>query len=103
MIKLKGIAVSGGVGIGKALVLKNTELSVPKRKITHDEISREIYRLEEALIETRKEISDLQKKISSELGFDHGRIFEEGSHDSLMEKGGRYFRLQSLRNGTSWR
>ena len=76
MIKLKGIAASGGVGIGKAMVLRKDELSVPKRKISHDEISREIYRLEEALIETRKEISNLQKKISKEIGFDHGRILE---------------------------
>jgi len=76
MIKLKGIAASGGIGIGKALVLRKDEPSVPKRKISHAEISREIYRLEEALIETRREISSLQKKISEEIGFDHGRIFE---------------------------
>ena len=76
MIKLKGIAVSGGVGIGKALLLRKDELSVPKRKISHHEISREIYKLEEALIETRQEVSTLQKKISKEIGFDHGRIFE---------------------------
>ncbi len=83
MIKLKGIAVSGGVGIGKALVLRDKKLSIPKRKITHDQISREIYRLEEALIETRKEISLLQKKISEEIGFDHGRIFE--AHYLVLE------------------
>jgi phosphoenolpyruvate-protein phosphotransferase (PTS system enzyme I) len=83
MIKLRGIAVSGGVGIGKALVLKNKELTIPKVKITHDQISREIYRLEEALIETRKEISTLQKKISQEIGFDHGRIFE--AHYLVLE------------------
>lgn len=83
MIKLKGIAVSGGVGIGAALVLSRDELSVPRRKIDHDEISREIYRLEEALIETRKEISNLQKKISKEIGFDHGRIFE--AHYLVLE------------------
>jgi phosphotransferase system enzyme I (PtsI) len=83
MIKLKGIAVSGGVGIGVALVLSRDQLSVPKKKIDHDEISREIYRLEEALIETRKEISDLQRKISQEIGFDHGRIFE--AHYLVLE------------------
>ncbi len=83
MIKLKGIGVSGGVGIGKAWVLTKDELSVPRRKISHDEISREIYRLEEALIETRREISNLQKKISKEIGFDHGRIFE--AHYLVLE------------------
>ena len=83
MIKMRGIGVSGGVGIGKALLLRKDEFSVPKRKISHDEISREIYRLEEALMETRREISDLQKKISQEIGFDHGRIFE--AHYLVLE------------------
>ncbi|MCF7907967.1 MAG: phosphoenolpyruvate--protein phosphotransferase [Candidatus Omnitrophica bacterium] len=83
MIKLKGIAVSGGVGIGTVLTLRKDELSIPRRKIAHDEISREIYRLEEALIETRRQISDLQKKISQDIGFDHGRIFE--AHFLVLE------------------
>ncbi|MDD3296044.1 MAG: phosphoenolpyruvate--protein phosphotransferase [Candidatus Omnitrophica bacterium] len=83
MIKLKGIAVSGGVGIGKALLLSKDDISIPHRKILHSEISREIYRLEEALIETRREISDLQSKISKEIGFDHGRIFE--AHFLVLE------------------
>ena len=83
MIKIKGIGVSGGVGIGKALLLRKDEFSVPKRKIGHDEISREIYHLEEALMETRRQISELQKKISREIGFDHSRIFE--AHYLVLE------------------
>lgn len=83
MIKIKGIGVSGGVGIGKALILRKDEFSVPMRKIAHDEISREIFRLEEALMGTRREISALQKKISREIGFDHGRIFE--AHYLVLE------------------
>lgn len=83
MIKLKGIGVSGGVGIGKVLLLRKDEITVPKRKISHDEISREIYHLEESLIDTRREISNLQKKISKEIGFDHGRIFE--AHFLVLE------------------
>jgi phosphotransferase system enzyme I (PtsI) len=76
MIRLKGIAASVGISIGKALVIGKEELSAPKLKISHEGISREIYRLEEALIETRKEISLLQKKILNELGFDHAKVFE---------------------------
>jgi phosphotransferase system enzyme I (PtsI) len=76
MVKLKGIAASGGIGIGKAFLLGKEELTIPKRKISHEEISREIYRLEEALIEVRRELYTLQKKISQELGFDHAKIFE---------------------------
>ncbi|MFA6281539.1 MAG: phosphoenolpyruvate--protein phosphotransferase [Candidatus Omnitrophota bacterium] len=76
MNRLKGIAASGGIGIGKALLLGKEDLSAPKIKISHEDISREIYRLEEALIETRKEIATLQKKILNELGFDHAKVFE---------------------------
>jgi phosphotransferase system enzyme I (PtsI) len=83
MIELKGIGVSGGVGIARALVISKDDVSVPKRKIRHDEISREIYRLEEALIAARREISTLQKKISKEIGFDHGKIFE--AHYLVLE------------------
>ncbi|MDP2922527.1 MAG: phosphoenolpyruvate--protein phosphotransferase [Candidatus Omnitrophota bacterium] len=76
MIKLKGIAASAGLNIAKALVLGREEFSAPKLKISHEDISREIYRLEEALIETRKDISTLQKKLLHDLGFDPAKIFE---------------------------
>ena len=76
MLKLKGIAASSGIVIGKAYCLGEDEFSIPKRKISYEEISREIYRLEEALIDTRKEIVTIQDKISKELGFSEARIFE---------------------------
>lgn len=76
MIKLKGIAASSGIGIGKVVILGKEEFAIPKKKISHEDISREIYRLEEALIGTRREISTFQKRIAEELGFDHAKIFE---------------------------
>ncbi|MCM8773291.1 MAG: phosphoenolpyruvate--protein phosphotransferase [Candidatus Omnitrophica bacterium] len=76
MIKLKGIAVSSGVVIGKAFCIRKEEFVIPKVRINYDDISREIYRLEEALIDTRKEIVNIQEKISKELGFTEAKIFE---------------------------
>ncbi|MCK4810390.1 MAG: phosphoenolpyruvate--protein phosphotransferase [Candidatus Omnitrophica bacterium] len=76
MIKLKGIAASGGISIGKAFYVGKEEIIVPKSKISHEDISREIYRLEEALIDTRKTIGSLQKRIADEMGYDHAQIFE---------------------------
>ena len=76
MLKLKGIAASSGIAIGKVHCLGKDEFSIPKRKISYEEISREIYRLEEALIDTRKEIVTIQDKISKELGFSEAQIFE---------------------------
>ncbi len=83
MIKRKGIVASGGVGIGKAYLIREDDLYVPKKNIAHADISREIYRLEEALIKTRGQISGIQEKISKEIGFDHGRIFE--AHFLVLE------------------
>ncbi len=76
MLKLRGIAASSGIAIGKVYCLGENEFSIPKRKISYEDISREIYRLEEALIDTRKEIMTIQDKISKELGFTEAKIFE---------------------------
>jgi len=76
VVRLKGIAASVGIAFGKAYCLDRDEFFIPKRKISYEEISREIYRLEEALIATRKEIVNLQQKISGELGFSEAKIFE---------------------------
>ncbi len=76
MLKLKGIAASGGIAIGKAFYVGKEELIVPKSKIAYGDISREIYRLEEALIDTRKAIGNLQKRIADEMGYDHAQLFE---------------------------
>jgi len=76
MLKLKGVAASSGIVVGKAYCLGEDEFSIPKRKISYEEVSREIYRLEEALIDTRKEIVTIQDKISKELGFSEAKIFE---------------------------
>ena len=86
MIKLKGIAASGGISIGKAYFIGREDLTVPKRKISHEDISREIYRLEETLIETRREIANLQRSIANELGFvtEDGKNFDN-EHEIYKE------------------
>ncbi len=83
MIKIKGIGASAGIVIGKAFFYSGEDIFVPKKKITHEDISREIYRLEEALIETRREISTLHKKITQKMGYDHAKIFE--AHMLVLE------------------
>lgn len=83
MIKRKGVVASGGVGMGKAYIIREDDLFVPKKKIAYSGISREIYKFEEALIKTRRQISQIQEKISKEIGFDHGRIFE--AHFLVLE------------------
>jgi len=83
MNKIVGIAASEGISIGKAFYVQSETIDVPKKKISFEDISREIYRLEEALIETRKEISSLQRQIDDQLGYDHAKIFE--AHMLVLE------------------
>lgn len=71
----KGIAASPGVVIGKSFVFDREEDVVIERKIAKSEIPAEVVRLEEALIKTRKEILEIQKKIAKGMGAEHAEIF----------------------------
>ena len=65
-VKLRGIGVSPGVAIGPAFVLAEETVMVPERSIHPDEVLDEIRRFEEALIETRKQIRQIQKTLRAQ-------------------------------------
>ncbi len=75
-MELKGIAASGGIAIGKAYLWTKEEFVIPRQAISEDQIARQIQVFEEALIKTRHEILELQKKISSEMGQSEAEIFD---------------------------
>ena len=74
MTSLKGIPAAPGIAMGNALLFDSEALSVPRRSITPEQVSAEVLRLEEALIKTRHQILDIQKRLSEELGQDHAEI-----------------------------
>ncbi|MBL7081054.1 MAG: phosphoenolpyruvate--protein phosphotransferase [Candidatus Omnitrophica bacterium] len=76
MQELKGIAAAAGIAIGRALKLKYEDWIILKQEVKDAEIPFQIQRFEDALIQTRKEILDLQKKITQDLGDDSAQIFE---------------------------
>ena len=76
MIKLKGIAAATGIAIGPAFRLGKEELVVPKLAISEQDIPLQIQIFEEALIKTRKEIIEIQKKIGTEMGQEEAQIFD---------------------------
>ena len=76
MIRLKGIAASGGIAIGPAYLWAKEEFIVPKLVISEDQIATQIQLFEEALIKTRREILDLQKKIAEDMGQNEAEIFD---------------------------
>lgn len=75
MMTLRGIPASAGVAIGKVLLFDSEDLLVPHRTITDDQIPYEVLRFEEALIQTRHQILNIQKRLADELGQEHAEIF----------------------------
>jgi len=65
-IVLRGIGVSPGVAVGPVFILAEEEIHVPERSISTAEIFGEITRFEEALIETRKQIRQIQETLRNQ-------------------------------------
>jgi phosphotransferase system enzyme I (PtsI) len=65
-IILRGIGVSPGVAIGPAFLLSEEQTHVPERTIAPEDVLGEISRFEEAIIETRKQIRQIQEALSGQ-------------------------------------
>jgi len=76
MIKLKGIAAASGISIAPAYIIGKEEFLIPKETIRPEDIPLQIQQFEEALIKTRREIIELQKRISHEMGQEEAQIFD---------------------------
>jgi len=76
MLRFKGIGAASGIAIGPAYKIGREDFLVPKQGISPGDIPLQIQLFEEALIQTRKEIIDLQKTIAVELGQEQAEIFD---------------------------
>src|SRR5438874_1039639 len=73
----RGIPVSSGVSRGKILVLRRPqEDTIPKQNVCEAELAHEVHRLEQALIDTRHEILQVQRQVSEGLGAEDASIFD---------------------------
>lgn len=73
---LEGIPVSSGVCHGKVLVLGGQPELIECRKISKDQIPDNIKRFQEALITTRRQILEMQKKVQERMGSHDASIFD---------------------------
>jgi phosphotransferase system enzyme I (PtsI) len=80
---LRGIAVSDGVCRGKILVLHRTHHIIARHEISADEVAGETGRFEKALVQTRQEILEVQRKVVENLGAKEADIFE--AHLLMLE------------------
>jgi phosphotransferase system enzyme I (PtsI) len=71
-----GIPVSAGVCRGKILVFGRTRPAISRRQLTDPELAEEVNRLERALVQTRHQILDVQRKVSDGMGAQEGSIFD---------------------------
>ena len=72
----RGIPVSTGVCRGKILVLGRARPTIARRQVADGDLAEEVNRLEKALVQTRHQILDVQRKVSEGMGAQEGGIFE---------------------------
>jgi phosphotransferase system enzyme I (PtsI) len=72
----RGIPVSSGVCRGKILLLGRGRPLISKGSLTDAQLVEEVNRLEKALIHTRHQILEVQRKVSQAMGAQEGSIFD---------------------------
>jgi len=72
----RGIAVSAGICRGKILVLHRTRHVVSRREIPEAEIVEEVKRFEQVLVQTRKQIKEVQRRVTQSMSSSEGENFD---------------------------
>ena len=79
----RGIAVSAGICRGKILVLHRARHIIAKRELSDKQVTAEGGRFENSLVQTRQQISEVQRKGVENMGTKEGDIFE--AHLLMLE------------------
>ncbi len=79
-LELKGIGVSPGIVSGPVLLLKAEADPLPEYAIQAEDVPREMIRLETALIETRRQLHEVQRRVGEAMGSESAGIFEAHLH-----------------------
>jgi phosphotransferase system enzyme I (PtsI) len=79
----RGIAVSAGVCRGKFIVLRHARHAIAKRELPENEIDAEAKRFEQALVRTRQQILEVQRRVSETMSSNEADIFD--AHLLMLE------------------
>jgi phosphoenolpyruvate-protein phosphotransferase (PTS system enzyme I) len=79
----RGIAVSAGVCRGKVIVLRHARHAIAKRELPESEIDAEAKRFEQALVRTRQQILEVQRRVSETMSSSEADIFD--AHLLMLE------------------
>ena len=74
--RIQGIAVSPGFALGRVHLAGGAFETPEERAISADEVEREVGELQRALVETRRQIAEMQDRIMDEVGTRDARIFD---------------------------
>jgi phosphotransferase system enzyme I (PtsI) len=72
----KGIPVSAGICQGKVFVLHQVQTHVPHYDVAEADLPQQIQRFQQALMLTRRQIQDVQHKVSEALNAEEASIFD---------------------------
>ncbi|MFB3817045.1 MAG: phosphoenolpyruvate--protein phosphotransferase [Candidatus Methylomirabilales bacterium] len=72
----RGIGVSSGIAIGKALIIEKRRPHAKREAIPASRVPEEVARLGHALELSRRQILEIQERIAKEVGHQYGRIFD---------------------------
>ena len=79
----RGIAVSAGVCRGRVIVLRRTRHVIAKRELATEHIEPEVRRFEHALVRTRQQITEVQRRVSQTMSSSEADIFD--AHLLMLE------------------
>ena len=82
----RGIGVSAGISIGRALVLETHEVSIYRLPILPRDVDRELERWQQAVGEAKRQLQQLHHRIEDELGENYSAIFD--AHLLMLEDHG---------------
>ena len=82
-VLVQGIAASQGIAFGQVFLYLQNEVEVPDYVVEPDKRAAEVARFEQALLQTRQEISGIQSEVEKNLGPDEARIFD--AHLMVLE------------------
>src|SRR6185312_7701068 len=74
-MRLTGLGVSPGIGVGKALVLKRGTRDL-RFRVPAALVPRELDRLDAARDQSRRQIQQIKERIATTVGTDHAYLFD---------------------------
>ena len=75
-LEMRGIGAAPGIVAGPVLLLKADDEPLPEYAVAAEDVPREMLRLEAALIETRRQLDDVRRRVGEALGSESAGIFE---------------------------